>query len=78
MRKLFITFISYLNITKSSVHLIGQEVRTVEERKYVPKDKIKEIATEVLEALKKYELPMWQVKEVLKTAGEQTEWETLK
>lgn len=50
----------------------------MEEKYYAEKAKIKEIAADVIEVLRTYQLPMWQVKEVLKTAAEQTEWETLK
>lgn len=50
----------------------------MERYEYVTKGEIPEMAREVLDFLRSKELPIWQVKEVLKEAMRLADWEKLK
>lgn len=49
-----------------------------EQLTYVPKEKVDEIAKEVIDFLRPKELPIWQVKDALIRASKLVEWEKLK
>lgn len=50
----------------------------MEKLEYTPKEELSKAAQEVIDFLRPKELPVWQVKEVLREAIKLAEWEKLK